>query len=275
MNMPQAALLEQRVREEISTAKGERVLVAMSGGVDSCTLAWLLADELGRGNVLAVTMDAESNAREELEAALGFASEHGVPHRVVEHSELDDPEYVANQPDRCYHCRDGLTDALEGIATEEGFDRVAMGYLEASEEGHAPGRVAAEQSGAWFPWAEASVDKQGVRRIAESLGLDVAERASNACLSSRIPYGSEVTGEKLRQVEEAERVVRKITGVDQVRVRHHGDVARIEVPPRERGRVLKEEGTVTRALKEIGFTWVSLDLAGYRRGSMNEAWKDG
>ncbi len=273
--MQRAGSAERRVREAVQEARGERVLVAMSGGVDSCTLAGVLVDELGRKAVLAVTLDAESSAREEVQSAERFAREEGIPHRVVEHSELEDPAYVANRPDRCFHCRDGLMDALGRIQREEGFDRVAMGYLSAGEEGHAPGRVAAEQSGAWFPWSQAGVDKRGVRRVAKALGYDVAGRASNACLSSRIPYGSRVTREKLEEVEEAERVVRDLVGVETVRVRHHGEVARIEVQPGQRGRVVERGEEVSRALKEVGFTWVSLDVAGYRRGSMNESWQEG
>ncbi len=258
-----------RVEGLLSEVEG-RVLVAMSGGVDSCTLAFLAVRVLGTERVLAVTAFSESTSQEEVDGAVSFAGEHGIRHRVVEHSELEDPAYVANRPDRCYHCREGLMGVFSRIAEEEGYDRVAMGYLPAGEEGHAPGRIAAKKAGAWFPWAKAGVKKEEVRGIAERLGLSVADRPSNACLSSRIPYGERVTREKLAMVEEAEAAVRGLVGVAQVRVRHHGDLARVEVAPEARERLVGEGEAVTEALREVGFRWVSMDLLGYRRGSLNE-----
>lgn len=248
------------------------VLVAMSGGVDSCTLAWI-ADRADT-RALAVTVDAESSADREVEAARAFAREHGLAHRVVEHRELDDPDYVANKPDRCYHCRDGLTDRLEALAEEEDLENLAMGYVPDDRHGHTPGRVAARQSGAWFPFVEVGVGKDQVRRLAERIGLDVAERPSNACLSSRIPYGEPVTEAKLEQIEAAEAAVRGIVGVEQVRVRHHGSVARVEVAPDERKALLDHADAVHEALREVGFTWVAMDLIGYRTGALNEALDD-
>lgn len=259
-----------RLRRLLDARVGEEgLLVAMSGGVDSCTLAWVAHDVLGDG-MLAVTLDAESSADAEVDAAVRFAREHGIPHRVVEHSELSDPDYVENTPLRCYHCRDGMTDALAEIADDEGLEHVAMGYLPDDAMDHTPGRVAAAESGAWFPYVDAGLDKAAVRALAEEIGLDVADRPSNACLSSRIPYGSEVTREKLAQVEAAERIVREALGVEQVRVRHHGDVARIEVAPEHREAMLAEAETITAEIEALGFTWVAMDLLGYRTGAMNE-----
>lgn len=246
------------------------VLVAMSGGVDSCTLAAIAHEALG-DDMLAVTLDAESNARRELEDAIAFAEEHGLPHTVVEHSELADPEYRENRPDRCYHCRDGMTDALDEVADREGIEHVAMGYLPDDQLDHTPGRRAARQAGAWFPYVEADVDKDQVRRIADAMGLEVADRPSNACLSSRIPYGTEVTEDKLDEVEQAERAVREAVGVEQVRVRHHGDVARVEVLPDQREALLENAEEVTGRLREVGFAFVAMDLLGYRTGALNEA----
>lgn len=260
-----------RLRETLATREGG-VLVAMSGGVDSCTLA-RVADRTIE-DVLAVTVDAESSSDQELEAALAFADAHDLAHRVVEHSELTDPEYVKNAPDRCYHCRDGMTDTLAEVAEEEGLEHVALGYLPDDAMDHTPGRTAAEQSGAWFPFVEADIGKEDVRQIADELGLEVADRPSNACLSSRIPYGRKVTGEKLERVEAAERAVREETGVDQVRVRHHGDVARIEVAPEARQALLENAEPVHERLEELGFTWVSMDLLGYRTGALNEGLAD-
>lgn len=264
---PSTAL--ERLRAELASAEGG-VLVAMSGGVDSCTLAAVAHDVLG-DRMQAVTLDAESSASHETEAACSFAQAHAIPHRVVEHSELDDPDYVRNDPLRCYVCREGMTSRLEEIVEDEGLDCYAMGYLPDDRLDHTPGRVAARQAGAWFPYVEAGVSKDEVRAIADELGLEVADRPSNACLSSRIQYGQEVTREKLEQIETAEAIVRERAGVDQVRVRHHGEVARIEVPPDEREALLEVAGPVSAAIEALGFTWVSMDLRGYRTGSMNES----
>lgn len=258
---------------ELFRRRGGGVLVAMSGGVDSCTLAALAREALG-DEVLAVTLDAESSARREVEDARAFAREHGIPHEVVDHSELADPDYRANRPDRCYHCRDGMTDRLDEVAAEAGLDHVAMGYTPEDRDRHTPGRRAAREAGAWFPYVQADVGEDEVRALAEAMGLEVADRPSNACLSSRIPYGSEVTEDKLDEVERAERAVREVAGVEQVRVRHHDDVARIEVPPGDRERLLAHAGPVSQRLEAIGFTFVAMDLLGYRTGAMNEALDD-
>lgn len=269
MTTPDAPPLD-RLRARLATTRDDGLLVAMSGGVDSCTLAWLAHDVLGDA-MLAVTLDAESSAAEEVDAAVGFATAHDLPHRVVEHSELADTDYVENTPLRCYHCRDGMTDTLFELADKLDLGHVAMGYLPDDAIDHTPGRVAARESGAWFPYVEADVDKQAVRDLADALGLDVADRPSNACLSSRIRYGLEVTEERLRQIEAAERVVRQLAEVDQVRVRHHDDVARIEVRPKAREALIGAADEITRQLKALGFTWVAMDLVGYRTGAMNEA----
>lgn len=259
-----------RLRDELARARDEGVLVAMSGGVDSCTLAALAHDVLGEA-MLAVTLDAESSADAEVQAARRLARSAGIPHRVVDHSELSDPDYVKNDPLRCYFCREGMVETLEAVAAQENLGRIAMGYLPDDRLDHTPGRVAARKAGAWFPYVEADVDKAMVRQVAAMLDLEMADRPSNACLSSRIAYGLEVTAEKLEQVERAEAAVRELASVEQVRVRHHGDVARIEVPPDARDALLEVSGPVTTRLEELGFTWVSMDLLGYRTGSMNEA----
>lgn len=265
---PTSALAE--LREAIADRGSQGLMVAMSGGVDSCTLAAVAHDVLG-DRMLAVTLDAESSADHEVEAAQAFARQRSIPHRVVEHAELEDPDYVANTPLRCYHCREGMADALFEIAEEEELATVAMGYLPDDAADHTPGRLAARKAGAWFPYADAGIGKDQVRAIADELDLPVAERPSNACLSSRIPYGQAVTAEKLEQVEQAEATVRDLAGVEQVRVRHHGDVARIEVEPGDRAALVEVAGEVTAELKALGFTWVAMDLAGYRTGAMNEA----
>jgi len=245
-----------------------RLIVATSGGVDSCTLAFL-ADR-AVDDVLAVTVRSEASARREIEDARSFCEKHGIRHRFVEHSELDDPDYVENDPTRCYHCRDGMLDALWPVAADEGVDRIAMGYTADDADGHAPGMQAAEENGAWLPYVEADVTKDQIRQIAKRHDLNVADRPSNACLSSRIPYGQTVTEEKLERIEQAEAIVREHADVRQVRVRHHGDVARIEVLPDDREALIDHAGPITTELKRLGFTFVAMDLIGYRTGALNE-----
>lgn len=267
--MPQVTTTEARSRlETLLASRKDGLLVAMSGGVDSCTLAYLAQEVLG-DRALAVTLDAESTARVEIEAARRFAGTHGLHHRVVDHSELADPDYVKNDPTRCYHCRKTMGTQLQAVAEAEGIATIAMGVVTDDYGEHRPGLTAAKEAGIWFPYVEAGISKASVRELADSLGLEVADRPSNACLSSRIAYGLEVTEDRLAQVEAAEAAVRDLVGVRQVRVRHHGKVARIEVAPEAREAVLAEAEAVTRAIKDAGFSFVSLDLLGYRTGSMN------
>ncbi len=254
--------------EALLAERQDGLLVAMSGGVDSCTLAYLAQGTLG-DRALAVTLDAESTARAEIDAARRFAEAHDLNHRIVDHSELSDPDYVKNDPQRCYHCRKTMGSQLTAVADAEGIGTMAMGVVTDDYGEHRPGLRAASEAGIWFPYVEAGISKATVRRLADHLGLEVADRPSNACLSSRIAYGLEVTEERLAQVETAEQAVRDLVGVRQVRVRHHGKVARIEVAPEAREAVLAEADAVARAIKDAGFSYVSLDLLGYRTGSMN------
>lgn len=261
--------LHARLTRELERFRETGLLVAMSAGVDSCTLAALAHEVLGE-RMLAVTLKAESTAREEVEDAERFARTHGVPHRTVVHSELADPAYVANDGERCYHCRKNMGVELLALAAAEGLGAIAMGVVLDDFDEHRPGLRAAREAGILFPLVEADVTKADVRALAERLGLEVAERPSNACLSSRIAFGLEVTDARLRQVEEAERAVRRLAGVSQVRVRHHDAIARVEVAPAEREAVLAQAEAVNEALKALGFTFVALDLEGYRSGAMNE-----
>lgn len=254
--------------EPLLADRRDGLLVAMSGGVDSCTLAYLAQEVLG-DRALAVTLDAESTARVEIDVARRFAETHGLQHRIVDHSELADPDYVKNDPLRCYHCRKTMGTQLQAVAQDHGIATIAMGVVTDDYGEHRPGLRAAKEAGIWFPYVEAGISKQDVRDLADRLGLEVADRPSNACLSSRIAYGLEVTEERLRQVEDAEQAIRDLVDVRQVRVRHHGKIARIEVAPEARRAVLAQAEDVTRALKQVGFSFVSLDLLGYRTGSMN------
>ncbi|MDX1612345.1 MAG: ATP-dependent sacrificial sulfur transferase LarE, partial [Candidatus Thermoplasmatota archaeon] len=246
----------------------EGVLVAMSAGVDSCTLAYVAHRLLGEA-ARAVTLLAESTSQEEVDLARAFAQAHDLPHQVVEHSELADPDYVQNDGLRCYHCRKNMGTQLHETREALGLGHVVMGVVPDDYGEHRPGLQAAKEAGIRFPYVEAGITKQEVRELARSLGLEVANRPANACLSSRIAYGLEVTRERLDQVEAAERIVRELAGVGQVRVRHHDELARIEVWPQEREKVLAKAARIEEELCSLGFTYVTLDLLGYRSGSMN------
>ncbi len=246
------------------------ILVAYSGGVDSALVAKLAHATLG-SRALAVTAAAESLPSWELEEARHVAEEIGIRHLVIRYSELEDPQYVANPVNRCYFCRTDLTKHLGPIAEEEGLEVIASGVLASDLGDHRPGIQAMNEAGFWHPLAEFGLDKAAVRELARELGLSIAEKPSMACLSSRIPYGQVITVEKLRQVDEAEKFLRDL-GFRQVRVRHHGEVARIEVPPEDIAKLVQPDMArrVAERLRALGFAFVSVDMLGYRTGSMNE-----
>lgn len=256
---------------------GERggVLVAFSGGVDSGLVAKLAHDALGDA-ALAVTAAAESLPARELEAALRFAREIGIRHRVVRYSELANPAYAANPTNRCYFCRKDLAGALWPVARAEGLGTVADGVLLSDLGDWRPGIQAMNEEGFWHPLVEVRVDKAEARALARALDLSFHAKPSMACLSSRIPYGQVVTVTKLRQIERAEALLHDL-GFQRVRVRHHGDVARIEVGPDEVDRFLDPvlRRRVTATLRDLGFRYVAVDLEGYRTGALDEGLGDG
>jgi uncharacterized protein len=266
LGLPPQALVEQLV-DAFRSRRG--VLVAFSGGVDSTVVAKLAQMALGP-RALAVTAEAESLASWEREEARRVASEVGIRHLVVRYSELADPNYASNPINRCYFCRTDLARHLKPIAEEEGMEAIASGVLASDLKDYRPGIRAMDEAGFWHPLAEHGLDKPAARALASHLGLSVAGKPSMACLSSRIPYGEAITVEKLTQVDRAEAYLRSL-GFPQVRVRHHGPVARIEVSREEVGRLLDPEtsAAVARELKALGFTYVAVDLEGYRSGSMN------
>lgn len=244
------------------------VLVAFSGGVDSTFLVKVAFDVLG-DRAVAVTADSPSLPRRELEEARRLAAEIGVRHLVIETHELDDPRYAANPSNRCYFCKTELFTRLEGLARELGFRWLAYGENADDALGHRPGAQAAQEFGVRSPLREAGLTKADVRALSRRLGLPVWDKPAFACLSSRFPYGSTITAEKLRQVEVAEQVLWEL-GFRQFRVRHHGDIARIEVGREERIRLLEVAEEVSDRLRALGFLYVTMDLLGYRTGSMNE-----
>lgn len=259
----------QRLREIIG--RYDRVLVAFSGGVDSTFVLKVAVDVLGRDKVLAVTADSPSVPRSELLEAGDLARQLGAEHLVIETHELDDPRYVANPPDRCYFCRLDLFGKLKRMAEEKGFDAVLTGANAEDSGDWRPGLRAGREFGVCGPCADAGLTKADIRRLSEELGLPTHDKPANPCLATRVAYGIPITVEVLQQVERAESYLRRFD-LREFRVRHHGDLARIELPP-DRIAEFADPGRRTEivsALKELGYKYVTLDLQGYRSGSMNE-----
>jgi uncharacterized protein len=247
------------------------VLIAFSGGVDSAYLAIAAAEALGP-RALAVTADSPSYPDTHRRLALSIATDFGFPHEVIHTDELDRPEYRANPSNRCYYCKDELYGRLSALAVERGLAVVVDGNNADDRGDYRPGRQAARERGVRSPLDEADLTKDDIRELARAAGLESWNEPASACLSSRIPYGHEVSNEKLRQIEQAESVLRDL-GFRVFRVRHHETVARLEIARSEMARALDPEtnARLVSALKELGYQYVSLDLQGYRLGSLNEA----
>ena len=246
------------------------VIVAYSGGVDSTFLAHVAHEVLGDG-MLAVTAESPSIAPDELKAAVAMAERFGWPHRLIRTHELENPRYAANDARRCYFCkREHLTD-IWAIAKAEGFSAVAVGANVDDLGDYRPGHDAVSELGARTPLIEAGMTKADIRSLSRSFGLPTWDQPAQPCLSSRIPYGSPVTVETLSQIAEAESALREM-GFAHVRVRHHGTVARIEVPAGDIPRLMEPDTceAVSLRLREAGFAYVAVDLAGFRSGSLNE-----
>jgi len=258
----------EAVHEDLTDRDG--VLVAFSGGVDSSVVAALAEDALGE-DAVACTAKSETLPAEELETARRVAEEIGIRHEVVEFSELEDPDFVANDGDRCYHCRTMRLSEMFAAADRLGIETVCDGTNASdSGSGHRPGLRAVEELDAYSPLLEHGVEKEEVRAIADRYGLSVSDKPSMACLSSRIPTGLAVTERKLTRIEKAERLLRT-WGFDQFRVRDHDGLARIEVGTDELETAL-DPAFVAAArdhLSDLGFEHVTLDLAGYETGSVS------
>lgn len=246
----------------------KEVIVAFSGGVDSTFVLARAQQELG-DRVLAVTAASEMFPQRELKEAVDLARQLKVRHEVIRIAELEQPDFVANNPDRCYHCKAGLYARLTRMAKERGIRWVLDGANMDDLGDFRPGRRAAEEYGIRSVLQEAGLYKEELRQLARGMGLPNWDKPSFACLSSRIPYGSPITLEKVKQLDRGEEALRRL-GFRQVRIRHHGAIARIEVPREEFARVLEWADYITNVLKQQGFTYVTLDLQGYRSGSMNE-----
>lgn len=250
-----------------------RVLVAYSGGVDSAYLAWAAHEVLG-GEMLAVMADSPSLARAQMRDAVAFAAECGIPLETVRTEELENSDYQRNDAMRCFHCKDELFAVMERFAaaseTGQGWKAVAYGVNLDDQGDWRPGQKAAQQHGVAAPLLEAGLTKADIRALAAAAGLRVWDKPASACLSSRIEYGRKVTREALEQVERGEDALRAM-GFRQFRLRHHGDVARIEIAHEEMARALTLEmfERMSTEIKACGFKYVALDVEGFRSGSMN------
>jgi uncharacterized protein len=246
-----------------------RPLIAYSGGVDSAYLAWAAHRELGT-DMLAIIADSPSLARTQLADALAFAKEQGIPVEVIVTSELDRPEYVRNDGQRCFHCKDELFTVMEALRAARGFDTIAYGVNLDDQDDFRPGQQAARQHHVAAPLLAAGLTKQEIRELARQAGLRIWDKPASACLSSRIEYGRPVTPEVLAAVEQGEDAIRAL-GFRQFRVRHHGETVRIEIAREELERALDSAmaAEFTKIFKGLGFKFVTLDLEGFRSGSMN------
>jgi pyridinium-3,5-biscarboxylic acid mononucleotide sulfurtransferase len=268
--MPPAALDQKAARLREILSAYPRLLVAYSGGVDSAVLAWTAHQILG-AEMLAVIADSPSLARTHLADALTFAREHQIPVEVVETQELENPAYIRNDSMRCFHCKDELFTVLEGYREANGFDAIAYGVNADDAGDFRPGQHAARQHRVLAPLLEAGLTKTEIRELSRHANLRVWDKPASACLSSRMEYGREVTPEALKVIERGEDALRML-GFRQFRVRHHGEIVRIEIAREELARALTPEmaAQFTSIFKGLGFKFVTLDMEGFRSGSMNQ-----
>lgn len=263
--------MEAKMRAlETRLAGLDGLMVAYSGGVDSAFLAATAHRILG-DRMLAVLADSPSLARRDLEDAQVFAQAQGIPLRIVLTEELEKPEYQRNHSDRCFHCKTELFDSMQALRGELGFPHLAFGMNVDDQKDFRPGERAAQDHGVLAPLAEAGLTKAEIRSLAKNAGYALWDRPAAPCLSSRVEYGRTVTREVLSQVEQAEESLRQL-GFRELRVRHHGDLARVEIARTELSRALTIEmlDAITAALKQAGYQYVTLDTAGFRSGAMNE-----
>jgi len=247
-----------------------RVLIAFSGGVDSTFLVGVAQSEL-RNKVLAVIASSPSYPKKETEGAIALAEEMNVRYKIIQSKEMNNPNYVSNSPDRCYYCKSELFSEFKRIAGEEGIPHVLDGSNHDDTGDYRPGLKACEELGVRSPLKEAGLGKGEIRALSKQMGLPTWDKPSMACLASRFPYETKIDEASLNQVAQAEEYLRSL-GFHQVRVRHHGQVARIEVDAQDVHKLAEPamRGKIVENIKALGYSYVTLDLAGYRSGSMNE-----
>jgi pyridinium-3,5-biscarboxylic acid mononucleotide sulfurtransferase len=269
MQSPDTSVAARGLELEAELRRLGRLLVAYSGGVDSAYLAWAAHRVLGN-EMLAVIADSASLARTHLADALAFAKEHDIPIEVISTFELDRADYVRNDGQRCFQCKDELFDVMEKLRAERGFDAIAYGVNVDDQGDFRPGQQAAKLHHVAAPLLSAGLTKNAIRELARGAGLRVWDKPASACLSSRIEYGRPVTREALDVVERGEDALRAL-GFREFRVRHHGDIVRIEISREELDRALDSTmaAEFISIFKALGFKFVTLDLEGFRSGSMN------
>lgn len=253
-----------------------KVVIAFSGGVDSSLLLKLSLEVLGKENVLAVIASSPTFPKEELKEAVNLAKNMDAPFLIIETSELKNPEFRKNPPDRCYYCKRELFSSLQKIAAEKGFKKILDGSNADDLKDFRPGRKAAREFSVGSPLAEAGLRKKEIRELAKLLGLPNHQKPAFACLASRFPYHQPLSLKELKKVAKAESYLRSL-GFSQLRVRHHQETARIEVEEEEILRFLRDSGLrkkVSAYFKKLGFTFVALDLEGYQGGSLNKLLKN-
>ena len=263
--------LESRQEKLISILKAmKRVIVAYSGGADSAYLAWAAKQALG-DDALAITADSASIPESHKRDAQAFAREFDIRHEFAQTREFENPDYIKNGPDRCFHCKDELFTVLEKVAGERGFVNIVYGVNRDDLGDYRPGQRAAKMHRAQAPLVDAGLSKAEIRELSRRAGLPTWDRPAAACLSSRIPYGTPVTIQKVKTVEIGEEEL-KTLGFRQFRTRFHGELVRIEIAPEELPRALSPEMArkFTEIFKRLGYKYVTLDLEGYRQGSLNE-----
>lgn len=267
--------LTETAKRKLSDLKGilsslKSLCIAFSGGVDSTFLLRIAKDTLG-DDVLAVTATSPAYPRHELEEAINLARQIGARHLIISSNELDIAGFSENTTDRCYFCKNDLFRKMREEAVKYGIENIADGSNYDDQKDYRPGRKAAKELGVLSPLVEAGITKEDIRYLSKRLGLSTWNKPSLACLSSRIPYHEAITEEKLRRVEKAEAFLRGL-GFTQFRVRHHNELARLEFTPEEMSLLSSAEvrSSIHAALKALGFTYVTVDILGYRTGSMNE-----